>query len=46
MHPGRKGFSGSWLPGTESSALGWADLTAIPLIVILSAPPNGWDQAD
>lgn len=32
----------SWLPGTESSPIGWADLMVIPLIVVLSVPPLMW----
>jgi 4-amino-4-deoxy-L-arabinose transferase-like glycosyltransferase len=34
--------SKSWLPGTESRPVSWADLVVIPLIVILSVPPLVW----
>jgi hypothetical protein len=32
----------SWLPGTDSSRLGWADLVVVPLIAVLSLPPLLW----
>src|SRR5688572_11136679 len=32
----------SWLPGTDSSRFGWADLVVVPLIAILSLPPLLW----
>jgi 4-amino-4-deoxy-L-arabinose transferase-like glycosyltransferase len=32
----------SWLPGTDSSPLGWTDLVVIPLIAVLSVPPLLW----
>jgi 4-amino-4-deoxy-L-arabinose transferase-like glycosyltransferase len=32
----------SWLPGTDSSRFGWADLVVVPLIAVLSLPPLLW----
>lgn len=32
----------SWLPGKESSSLGWTDLVVIPLVAILCVPTLMW----